>query len=192
MGQVREAKGPQERVSQVVGFAIGAACGMTVGMLLLGFKPKSSHVLPSWTGFVIDGVLAIGVVVIALVPRFHRNAIVIVLAAGLTPYLATIATVGALDVGDRAAVRLIGFGFLASIGAFYSIGLIYSRRKREVDQLIFRQSSQFAFFATVVTAVVYGTLVKIELAPAISIAWAAVLGEGAWSAAAFVLERKYS
>jgi hypothetical protein len=181
-------KGTQERVSQTVGLAMGAACGMTIAMLRTGFERQETPA-PRWLGPLIAVALLAAV---AFVPRLRREPRVVIIAVGIAPIFAMFSIVNLLDVDSATGARLRGVGFLVSVAVLYALAFAYSRRKREVDQLIFREASLFAFFATVIAAISYGTLVQVDLVPDVPLVAVAIFGQFSFTLGVFIFDRKYA
>ena len=178
--------GSQERVARTCGLAMGAATGMTVATLISGFKVEPKG--PSWLGLAIFGVALLAM---AVRPSW-RNQRVLVICVGFLPVGVVNSIVAALDLSRSSAMTVRAGGFLLSMAFFFGVGFVFSRRKREVDQLIFREAAIVAFFATIIAAVVYGTLAEVSDVPRVSFAALAVFGMGVWTVALFVFDRRYS
>ena len=183
----RRERGPQERVGQVVGAAMGVAAGMTFVMVREDFDndPKG----PRWAGLALGLGIALA---IFLSPRLRRDPRVVVVAVGLFPLLSLGSIVNMLDLDERLSNRLSVVAFLLSVAALYTFAFVYARMKREVDLLIMREASMFAFFATIIAAVVYGALVAVADAPDLSVAAVAIFAQVAWIVGLFIFERRYA
>jgi FtsH-binding integral membrane protein len=180
-------KGPQERVAQIVGFAMGAATGVTASALATGFEPQRRG--PKWIGLVL---LAATVLVVACVRRLRRDPRVQVLMAAFLPFAAAGAAARALELSRETGRTVAGVGTVVALLTLFAIAFVFSRHKREVDQLVFREASLVAFFATVIASVVYGSLTRFTDVPDVSLLAVGLFGLGVWTVALFVLDRKYS
>jgi hypothetical protein len=176
----------QDRVAKMVGLTMGAATGMTLSSLISGFDddPKA----PSWIGLAVSGAVLLAM---ALRPAW-RESRVLVICVGFLPVPLAGTAVSLLDLSRTTASTVRAIGFLISVALFFGIAYAYSRRKREVDQLIFREAAIVAFFATMIAAVVYGTLTQVTDVPRLSFAALAVFGMCVWLAALFVFDKRYS
>ena len=181
--------GEQERVAQTVGFVLGAATAIAAVGTFQGIEPSSGARGRWWAGLIV--VVAFAAIAAGLVPRIRAERYR-ALSFGVLPYLASAVITGALDLAPEPTRTVRAIGFLLSVALLFGLALVVSRRKREVDQLVFREASLFAFFATVVATVAYGALVRVDVVPEIPLGAAGIFGMAVWLAALFVLDRRYS
>lgn len=78
------------------------------------------------------------------------------------------------------------------VAAILSLTIRYGHRSRELERVLFADSTSIAFFATMIGAVTYALLETWLDAPRVSMWLVWVFGMGSWFLASVLLGRRYS
>ena len=186
-----EAKGDRDRVGALMGFATGAALAVAIGTLHVvdrfNTRLASHGLLPGWAGLLI---VAATVIIVAAIRPFRRNPYAAIAVFGFAPELMLTSFARTIHADAVIGRYLRGAGILASFLVLLLTVIWFSRQRRELERVVLMQASSFAFFVTVVFAIVAGVAHQFFGAPQLAVTWIGLSGVVLWVFALWFFESR--
>jgi hypothetical protein len=191
MSRDQRTKQRDDDVTETTSF--GIALGLTVVAIALS-NPRTAEIfesrdVPLWTS-VVFAVLFYGALVAWSV--YMRTVVPVGIALFSAPTFVAGTVIRLTEPDPQWAIRLRGVGMALTIATALVASLMYARRKRELERLVFAEGSAIALFVTVIIAAVYGIAESAFDAPHVPVLWVPVVAGVVWLVCLNILSKRYS
>lgn len=181
--------GAAYRAGVVTGTAV-RLLAPTLGVLVAGLLIASNFAPGRLkTSMVVTGGL-LNVALIVVIARFSRSWFWGFIAAYVLFVIAGV-VIADSEQPNRVALGVVAAGTIATAAGGILVAIRAGRRSKELERLLFSESTSIAFFATMLAAVTYGLLESWFDAPVMSAWMFWSIGMASWFIASFVARRRY-